>query len=228
MSLELVRTLETPALDLLAESNHRIANHLAMIAGLMRSQGARISEKQQTMTVREVRLTLEEYAARLETVGKVHRMLSHSDDGDPIDLDVYLGGIAERMLSSLSHPGEIELQRELRAGCAVPSEKAITLGLLVGELVTNAVKYAHPAGVAGRISVATSSTRDGSISINVSDDGVGLPESLDPLDGGGMGLRIIKGLAAKLGATISFDNHGLGLSCTVLVPHGKVELRAVS
>jgi two-component sensor histidine kinase len=228
MSLELVRTLEAPALDLLAESNHRIANHLAMIAGLMRSQGARIFEQQQALTVREVRLTLEEYAARLETVGKVHRMLSHSDQGDPIDLDAYLEGIARRMLSSLSLAGEIELSCELRAGCAVPSEKAITLGLLVGELVTNAVKYAHPAGVAGRISVAASATRDGSISVNVSDDGVGLPESLDPLDGGGMGLRIIKGLAAKLGATISFDNHGLGLSCTVLVPHGKVELRAVS
>jgi two-component sensor histidine kinase len=228
MSLELVRTLEAPELDLLAESNHRIANHLAMIAGLMRSQGARIFEKQQTMTVHEVRLTLEEYAARLETVGKVHRMLSHSDEGAPIELDAYLGGVAERMLSSLSFTGEIELSCELRSGCAVPSEKATTLGLLVGEFVTNAVKYAHPAGVAGRISVAASMTRDGSISINVSDDGVGLPEGLDPLDGGGMGLRIIKGLAAKLGATISFDNHGLGLSCTVLVPRGKVELRAVS
>ena len=228
MSLELVRTLDTPALDLVAELNHRIANHLAMIAGLMRSQGARIFEKQQTMTVREVRLTLEEYAARLETVGKVHRMLSHSDDGDPIELDAYLGGIAERMLSSLSLAGEIELSCELRTGCAVSSEKAITLGLLVGELVTNAVKYAHPAGVAGKISVAASTARDGSLSINVSDDGVGFPEGLDPLAGGGMGLRIIKGLAAKLGATISFDNDGLGLSCTVLAPRGKVELRAVS
>src|ERR1700733_7557464 len=113
MSLELVRTVDTSALDVVAEANHRIANHLAMIAGLMRSQGARISEKQQTMTARELRLTLEEYAARLETVGKVHRMLSHSDDGDPIDLDAYLGHIAERMLSSLSLAGKIELQREL-------------------------------------------------------------------------------------------------------------------
>jgi two-component sensor histidine kinase len=228
MSLELVRTVDTPALDLVAQANHRIANHLAMIAGLLRSQATRIFEKRQTMTAPEVGLMLEEYAARLETVGKVHRMLSHCDDGDPIDLDAYLGGIAERMLSSLSLAGEIELSCELRAGCAVFSEKAITLGLLVGELVTNAVKYAHPAGVAGKISVDASMTRDGSLSINVSGDGVGFPEGLDPLAGGGMGLRIIKGLAAKLGATIAFDNHGLGLSCTLLVPHVKVELRAVS
>src|SRR5271154_1101858 len=226
MSLKLVRTVDTSALDVVAESNHRIANHLAMIAGLMRSQGARIFEKQQTMTGREVRLTLEEFAARLETVARVHRMLSHSD-GDPVDVDAYLRSIAERMLSSLSASGEMKLQCDLRASCVLSSEKAITLGLLVGELVTNAVKYAHPAGVAGIISVEASMARDG-IRVSVSDDGVGFPEGLDPLEGGGMGLRIIQALIAKLGGTISFENHGLGLSCTLLVPHGKVELRAVS
>ena len=87
MSLELVRTVDTSALDVVAEANHRIANHLAMIAGLMRSQGARIFEKQQTMTGREVRLTLEEFATRLETVARVHRMLSQSDEGAPVDVD---------------------------------------------------------------------------------------------------------------------------------------------
>jgi two-component sensor histidine kinase len=228
MSLELVKVLDAPSLDLVSEANHRIANHLAMIAGLMRSQGARIFEKRQAMTAQEVRLTLEEFAARLETVGKIHRLLSHSDDADPIDVDPYLRSIAERILSSLSHAGEIELQCDLRASCVLSSEKAITLGLLVGELVTNAVKYAHPAGVAGKISVDASMTREGFILINVSDDGVGFPEGLDPLEGGGMGLRIVKGLTAKLGGTISFDNHGLGLSCTLLAPHGRVELRAVS
>ena len=227
MSLELVRTVDTSALDVVAEANHRIANHLAMIAGLMRSQGARIFEKQQTMTGREVRLTLEEFATRLETVARVHRMLSQSDEGEPVDVDAYLRSIAERMLSSLSLAGEMKLHCDLRASCVLSSEKAITLGLLVGELVTNAVKYAHPAGVAGIISVEASMTRDG-ILINVSDDGVGLPEGLDPLEGGGMGLRIAQALTAKLGGTISFENHGLGLSCTLLVPHGKVELRAVS
>ena len=135
MSLELVRTVDTSALDVVAEANHRIANHLAMIAGLMRSQGARIFEKQETMTGREVRLTLEEFAARLETVARVHRMLSQSDEGEPVDVDAYLRSIAERMLSSLSLAGEMKLHCDLRASCVLSSEKAITLGLLVGELM---------------------------------------------------------------------------------------------
>src|ERR1700722_13889610 len=188
MSLGLVRTVDTSALDVVAEANHRIANHLAMIAGLMRSQGARIFERQQTMTGREVRLTLEEFATRLETVARVHRMLSQSDEGDPVDVDSYLRSIAERMLSSLSLAGEMKLRSNLRTSCVLSSEKAITLGLLVGELVTNAVKYAHPAGVAGIISVEASMTRDG-ILINVSDHGVGLPDCLDPPEGGGNELR---------------------------------------
>jgi two-component sensor histidine kinase len=227
MSLELIRTLDTPAVDLVAEANHRIANHLAMIAGLMRSQGARVVEKQQSMTGREVRFTLEEFAARLETVARVHRMLSQSDGGDPVEVDAYLRSIAERMLSSLSLTGEMMLHCDLRASCVLSSEKAITLGLLVGELITNAIKYAHPTGVAGMISIEASMARDG-IRVSVSDDGVGFPEGLDPLEGGGMGLRIIQALTAKLGGTISFENHGLGLSCTLLVPRGKVELRAIS
>src|ERR1700691_3220077 len=119
MSLELVRTVDTSALDVVAEANHRIANHLAMIAGLMRSHGARIFEKQQTMTGREVRLTLEEFATRLETVARVHRMLSQSDEGAPVDVDAFLRSIAERILSSLSLAGEMTLHCNLRASCVL-------------------------------------------------------------------------------------------------------------
>jgi two-component sensor histidine kinase len=228
MSLELVKTCESPGIDLVAEANHRIANHMAMIAGLLRTQGAEIVRRRQELTGQEVQFILEEFAGRLETVAKVHRFLFQGEDGGPIKLDPYLRSVAERMVSSLSDAGKQTLHCEFTTGCVLSSEKAVTLGLLVGELVTNAVKYAHPAGVAGKISVAASTTHDGSLVVNVSDDGVGLPEGLDPRQGGGMGLRIIQALAAKLDGTISFDNHGLGLSCTLLVPHGKVGLRAVS
>lgn len=218
MSLELVKDTASSPPDLAAEANHRIANHLAMIAGLLRTQGARIGESGRTLTGREVRVILEEFGARLETVAKVHRLLSGSGDSAAVDLDAYLGSVSERIVSCLSAPSEVTLQCQWRAACLLPSEKALTLGLLVGELITNALKYSHPAGVAGKIGIDTSMTRDGFLMINVSDDGVGLPEGLDPAEHGGMGLRMIQALTAELGGTISFENHGLGLSCTLLIP----------
>jgi two-component sensor histidine kinase len=121
-------------------------------------------------------------------------------------------------VSGLSMTGETNLRCELASGCLLPSEKAALLGLLTGELVTNAVKYAHPAGVSGIIKIKSSSCDDGAIEIVVSDDGVGLPDGLDPLVSKGMGFRMIQALTSQAGATISFDNHGLGLTCTLRVP----------
>jgi len=219
MSLELVRNSTSSSLDLAAEANHRIANHLAMIAGLLRTRGAHLGERRQPLTGREVRLLLEEFGARLQTVAEVHRLLSGVGDGDAVDVDAYLGSVSERIVSCLSGASQVMLECRWRAACFLSSEKAVTLGLLVGELVTNALKYAHPAGVAGKIGIDTSVTRDGFLMISVSDDGVGLPEGLDPAQHGGMGLRMIQALIAELGGTISFENHGLGLSCTLLIPN---------
>jgi two-component sensor histidine kinase len=110
----------------------------------------------------------------------------------------------------------------------LPAEQAVALGLLVGELVTNAVKYSHPAGVAGAITIEASIHGDNTISIEVSDDGVGLPDDIDPLQSQSLGFRTIRMLAGQLGATISFDNHGLGLSCVVHIPYAGRALKAVS
>ena len=62
--------------------------------------------------------------------------------------------IAEAVVSSLSVAGETELQFVSDPGCSLPPKEALSLGLIVGELVTNAVKYAHPTGVVGKVMVS--------------------------------------------------------------------------
>jgi two-component sensor histidine kinase len=146
------------------------------------------------------------------------RRPSYGDCAAAIDIASYLGALAEAILSGLSMTAKVRLRADFQASVPLPLDKAIPLGLIVGELVTNSIKYAHPAGVAGMIKIG-SSRRNGAIVIEVSDDGVGLSDSLDPLTSGGSGLRLIRALAAGLGAAISFDNHGLGLSCALRMPY---------
>ena len=227
MSLEFVRTSQPPPANLAAEANHRIANHISMISGLLRVQGADLGRKQEAMTGPEVRAVLEECGARLEAVAKIHRLLAEGQDGASINIAAYLSDIAEGIVSGLSIGGVIKLRCDI-APCALPPEKAVLLGLIVGELVTNAVKYAHPAGVAGMINLETSRRENGALVIEVSDDGVGLPENFDPSDGGGLGFRMIRELAARLEARVSFDNFGLGLTCVVRMPCGGAALKVVS
>ena len=140
-----------------------------------------------------------------------------------IDSAGYIETIAREIISGLSMTGKILLRADCRSRFVLPLDKAIPLGLIVGELVTNAVKYAHPTGVAGIVRIE-SSRHNGAMVIEISDDGVGLPEGLDPLAAADAGLAMIRTLATRLGASISFDNHGLGLSCILRMPYAEVAL----
>ena len=92
------------------------------------------------------------------------------------------------------------------------------MGLIVTELVTNAVKYAHPAGAPGRVEVRCRRACDDSVEVSVADDGVGFPEDFDPVSDGGLGLRVVRSLARQLGADLAFESGPLGLTVRVTAP----------
>jgi two-component sensor histidine kinase len=179
------------------------------------------------MSGEDVQFVLEEFAGRLETLGKLHRLLASTANGPTIDIAEYLADIAQGLVSSLTVKGQITLDCEFPVTCVLPVEQAATLGLLIGELIANAVKYAHPAGVAGAIKLETSKRDDATIAIEVSDDGVGLPDDIDPLQSQSIGFRTTRMLTKQIGASISFDNYGLGLSCRLELPYTSRALKAV-
>ena len=225
MPLELVQTTLTPrqapvtsSPDPAAEANHRIANSLALIAGLVRLHASSIVEDRRVMSAEEIRLTLEEFGGRVETVGRLHRLLANSKQAGPVDLADYLRGLADAVVSSLSLPGQVELSHTSNAICLVDPEQSLSLGLIVGEMMTNAIKYAHPTGVTGKISVGCRKASDGAIVVETSDDGVGLPEGFDPMTGGKLGFRLVRTLATRLGADLVFDDCGIGLCFQLRLP----------
>jgi two-component sensor histidine kinase len=206
------------AVDGAAEANHRIANNLSLIAGLARTHGSRLCRNPRMMSGVEVRLILDELGRRLETVARLHRLLALRRQEASIGVADYLREIAEGIISSLSPAGATELQFASDPSCFLPPERALSLGLIAGELVTNAVKYAHPAGVAGKLGVECHRRPDGTIVLAISDDGVGLPDGFDPMKNGHLGFQLVRSLADRLGATIEFHSDGLGLCCVLQVP----------
>lgn len=216
------------ASQLADEANHRVANHLAILAALGRFQAKAVGRTPVALAGKDVQRLLEDFAGRLETVADIHRLLAHRPGGAPVDVADYLDRIAQGLVSSLTADKQTSIRCQFPMRLVLPAEQAVALGLIVSELITNALKYAHPAGVAGAIAVEASRDDDGTIAIEVGDDGVGLPDDIDPLQSQSLGFRTIRLLARQLGASISFENHGLGLSCVVHIPYAGCALKSVS
>lgn len=199
------------------ESDHRIANNLALIVGLLRLRARAVMQKPGPIERDEVRLLLDDIATRVETVARLHRMLSRPSRQALVEIGDYLQEICASLTASLSADGRILLSHDTAASCLLPPEQALSLGLLIIELMTNSVKYAHPTGLPAHIEVACRQTaRD--LILEITDDGVGLPENFDPMVDGGLGLRVVRSLTAQLGATVRFDSNPLGTRVQVKMP----------
>ncbi len=206
-----------PAEMLVAESNHRIANNLTLIAGLVRLQASSLVKAGGVLTAAEACHLLEEVSIRIDAVGRLHRLLATRMGEPRLDLGQYLQEVASAAAASMSARGDTSLVFRSTAACEIASREALPIGFIVGELVTNAVKYAHPSRVAGRIEVGCRRSPGGATVIEVADDGVGLPEGFDPRSDGGLGMRVVRSLAAQIGASLVFKADGIGLTVRLMI-----------
>ena len=200
----------------IAESNHRIANNLTLIAGMLRLQANEIAKSERTLSASEARMLLSEVSARIDTVGRLHRLLAQDGAGH-LDMTDYLQDIAEAAIQSMSGKN-FTLAPASSGSCQLPPQIALSVGFMVGEAVTNAVKYAHPAGAPGIIALECHRTSDGSTVVRVCDDGVGLPQDFDANSDGGLGMRVMRSLARQLGADLTFASHATGLTVNLRLP----------
>ena len=120
-------------------------------------------------------------------------------------------------LSTVDYSGSIT--RLPSDDCAVTSDEAAVIGLIVDEAVTNAIKYSHPTGVPGKITVECQQDHKGGITIDVTDDGVGLPENFDPKSDGSVGFRMMRALSERLEAALAFNSSSLGLGVSLRMPN---------
>ena len=178
---------------LLREIHHRVKNNLQVISSLLHLQ----------LGAADPRTTapLVESQNRIQSLALVHQLLYRSKDLAGIELGDYIRELASRLLQAYRiEPGRIAVAVDA-VSARLDADHAITCGLLVNELITNALVHAFPDGRGGHIWI-TISRAPGVLRLAVRDDGVGLPEGLRLETVTSFGLRIAQALAQQLGGTI--------------------------
>ncbi|GEO83673.1 MULTISPECIES: sensor histidine kinase [Alphaproteobacteria] len=199
---EEIRLAKERAEALLGEVNHRVANSLALVASLLRLQ---ISNSKNP----DVKSELAETQARITAIAGMHRSLYTSDDVSRVELDRYLRNLTSELSGSLQNP-EKPLHLTLDADpISITADRAVSIGMIVTELVTNAYKYAYTDKPTGEIRIRLKRTGDNAALLRVEDDGVGMQLTSAPT-GTGLGSRIVKSMASTLGPGISYleTHHG--------------------
>jgi two-component sensor histidine kinase len=203
----------------LSAANHRIANNLAMIAGLVRITIDRTRRQPGNgLSVEEMQECLYDVAARIDAMGRLHRRFAGDPGMTSLELGSCLRDLCDDLLASICKPGQYSIVYECGPTCRIAADQAAPLCLIVTEVLTNAIKYAHPSGVPGRITVACQRAAGGRIVLDVADDGVGLPENFVPARDGSLGFRLVDLLSRQLNARCDYHSTPLGLRFRLELP----------
>jgi two-component sensor histidine kinase len=183
---------------LLREMNHRIANSLALVASLVRLQAAAVKDV-------AARDALADTQHRLAAVMQVHRRLYTSADVERTDLSEYLRGLLEELQRSLSSEARRHRILLQTVPVIVSTDCVVPIGVIVTELVTNAIKYAYPTPAApGEVRIALRRHGERSLQLVVEDDGIGFADGQTAI-GTGLGRKVVEAMASSLNAEVRID-----------------------
>jgi two-component sensor histidine kinase len=192
---------------LVKEMNHRVKNSLTIVVSLLRMQG-RAGKK-------ETADQFEETARRVSAIARAHERLYRNNDIEKMNLGTYIEEVCQDMDSSVEH---CSVKVEAESGIFVKVDNAISVALIVVELITNCAKYAYPDSAGGKIWIIINHEGDKNIRIVVWDEGVGFPIEFDPGKSRGLGMRIVQSFAQQLNSTLAFNRRSPGSEVTLLFP----------
>jgi PAS domain S-box-containing protein len=172
---------------LLNEIHHRVKNNLQVISGLLYLQTKRSKNP-------EVIESFQESQNRIQAMMLVHEKLYHSKDFSRIDLASYVRSLSEELFQSYTiHPGKIDIAIQANEEVYVDIIKAVPCGLILNELISNALKHAFPEDRQGELQIIIRETKNREIEIVVRDNGVGLPDDIDIQGSRSLGLDLVTG-----------------------------------
>jgi two-component sensor histidine kinase/CheY-like chemotaxis protein len=194
---------------LIREMYHRVKNNLQLMISLIRLQKRQIPDS--------VPLTfLIDCESRIRTMALVQESLYRSMDLATINFNNYLRALATQLISLYSvNPGQIKLEISIK-DIALDSSRAIPLGLIMNELIVNALKYAFPGGMSGEISVTGEEVAD-SYRFTIRDTGIGFPGDLDWRNTTSLGLHLVTTIMEQLQGKVDLVLDG-GTAFIMTVP----------
>ncbi|WP_461208312.1 sensor histidine kinase [Desulfocurvus sp. DL9XJH121] len=192
----------------LKEIHHRIKNNLNMICGLLSLQALHAEGAACVEALQAVR-------NRVVSIAKIHEKLNASEHLDSVNVADYFQSVVDSLARGSEPPKGVELAVDC-PDLDIEPDKVMPLGLIVTELMSNALKHAYPQGGPGRIRLGFARGA-GHYVLELSDDGVGLPPGLDLAQPGSLGLELVGGLVKQVGGTMDVERTG-GTRYTVRIP----------
>jgi len=192
---------------MLHEVNHRVANSLQLVSAFVYMQARNAGND-------ETRAALGDTQRRIAAIAQVHRRLYTGDSVNRVDMAEYLGSLLtdlEETWSTPEAPRTLTLSAE---SLELPTDKAVAVGVIVNELVSNACKYAYAADAAGEVRIALKREGDKFL-LRVEDNGVGMPAD-GAVKGTGLGTKLINAMAATLKSAVDYDAGHAGVRATLL------------
>ncbi|MEG8033103.1 sensor histidine kinase [Sphingomonas aurantiaca] len=186
--------------------NHRVANSLQLVSAMVRLQATALTDP-------SAREALEDTQRRIQAIAQVHRRLYTSNDVENVDMQEYLGALVDELAETWSTDALPRALTLLAEPIRLPTDRAVSLGVIVTELVTNACKYAYPTS-GGEVRVVLRRIDDDIVLLAVEDDGCGIPEDAVPR-GTGLGTKLIRAMAQSLQTIVEYDPTHTGVRATL-------------
>jgi two-component sensor histidine kinase len=205
-ALERAQAAEQALTLRLEELNHRIRNNLAIITSVLELQARSHKEEQ-------VKLAFASAVGRVNVIANAHDHLLPQDPHASIEMREYLTRCCQNLGDALRDVRPIAVNVDV-ANILLRSDKAVAIGMIVNELVTNAFKHAFPGDRAGAVTVSLQPTNPKELTLIVEDDGTGCPPNAEE----NLGSRIIRLLVRQVGATMKMENANPGCRAVVILP----------
>jgi hypothetical protein len=186
---------------LLREIHHRVKNNMQVMSSLLSLQARSALNP-------ETRRVLEDNQNRIQSMALLHEILYQSEDLSLVDFQKYVLRTVDYLFRSFGvQDGQIRLRTELDQ-LELELDDALPFGLLISEVVSNSLKHAFPHGRGGEVSIFLRQQSTTTISLALSDDGVGLPAELDWATSRSLGLRLVRALAQQLRGSLEIRSQG--------------------
>ena len=182
---------------LLKEIHHRVKNNLELVKSLISLQSAQLEDS-------ETKDAMIASQNRVQSMGIIHQKLYQGDNLGSIEMKDYFLNLGEGILDTFNADDKVKIE------CAMDHleldvDTAVPIGLIVNELLTNALKYAFPDDAKGNISISLSKSNPDVLTLKVSDNGIGKTKGLAP-KGTGFGSQLVQLLTQQLNGEMKEDN----------------------
>ena len=184
---------------LLREIHHRVKNNLQVVSSLLNLQALKLEDE-------ALRRVFQESQSRIRAMALIHETLYESHDLSRIELGPYISRVGDSLIGMYGASADRIRLRVEAERVALTIDEMVPCGLIINELLSNSLKHAFPDGRAGEVRIAATASPEGIVTLELRDNGVGLPADLDIHDTTTMGMRLVTGLVEnQLGGTIEVD-----------------------